>query len=207
MSFLVHEKNPINRSIQGISTGSILQKKCPCQKRKPLLEKPFIVGFHVKFRRNHFKKRAESSCPGVHKKPLLTPSHIVLLNSRPFLRSFARFLVTNITKNRWIKPSLYTRSKRHISFSKIIIFRFHSLIFRCVSPNLRWCFNFTLPKKNVGGLKKLWTKKNQSLEFPPTVDGWNPANQLRLILYPIIYSAFSTIPGGFLAGFLNHQQQ
>ncbi len=32
----------------------------------------------------------------------------------------------------------------------------------------------------------------------PTVDGWNPANQLRLVVYPIIYRV-SYIPGG--AGF------
>ena len=38
-----------------------------------------------------------------------------------------------------------------------------------------------------------------------TVDGWNAANQLRLVVYPIIYKGFSTIPGGWL-GFLNHQQ-
>ena len=33
----------------------------------------------------------------------------------------------------------------------------------------------------------------------------NPAHQLRLVGYPIIYEGFSTIPGGCL-GFLNHQQ-
>jgi len=37
-----------------------------------------------------------------------------------------------------------------------------------------------------------------------TVDGRNPANQLRLVDYPIIYEV-SYIPGGS-AGFLNHQQ-
>ena len=37
-----------------------------------------------------------------------------------------------------------------------------------------------------------------------TVDGRTPANQLRLVVYPNIYKAFY-IPGGFLAGFLNHQ--
>ena len=36
-----------------------------------------------------------------------------------------------------------------------------------------------------------------------TVDGWNPANQLRLVAYPIIYRVLY-IPGGCL-GFLNHQ--
>ena len=36
------------------------------------------------------------------------------------------------------------------------------------------------------------------------VDGKNPANQLRLIVYPIIYKVFY-IPAGCL-GFLNHQQ-
>ena len=38
-----------------------------------------------------------------------------------------------------------------------------------------------------------------------TVDGQTPANQLRLVVYPIIYRVLY-IPGGFLAGFLNHQQ-
>ena len=33
---------------------------------------------------------------------------------------------------------------------------------------------------------------------------WNPANQLRLVVYPTIYQV-SYIPGGFLAGFLKHQ--
>ena len=37
-----------------------------------------------------------------------------------------------------------------------------------------------------------------------TVDGRNPANPLRLVVYPILLPGFSTIPGGFLAGFLNH---
>ena len=38
------------------------------------------------------------------------------------------------------------------------------------------------------------------------VDGRNPANQLRLVVYPIIYRVFH-IPGVFFfAGFLNHQQ-
>ena len=36
-----------------------------------------------------------------------------------------------------------------------------------------------------------------------TVDGRNPANQLRLVAFPIIYKVLY-IPGG--AGFLNHQQ-
>ena len=39
--------------------------------------------------------------------------------------------------------------------------------------------------------------------------GWQPeirlTHQLRLVVYPIIYRVFSTIPGGCL-GFLNHQQ-
>ena len=39
-----------------------------------------------------------------------------------------------------------------------------------------------------------------------TVDGGNPANQLRLVAYPIIYRVFAPSQGGFLAGFLNHQQ-
>ena len=38
-----------------------------------------------------------------------------------------------------------------------------------------------------------------------TVDGQNPANQLRLVEYPHYLQGFSTIPGGCL-GFLNHQQ-
>ena len=38
-----------------------------------------------------------------------------------------------------------------------------------------------------------------------TVGGRNPANQLSLVVYPIIFQGFSTIPGGCLA-FLNHQQ-
>ena len=37
-----------------------------------------------------------------------------------------------------------------------------------------------------------------------TVDGRNPANQLSLVVYPIIYKVLY-IPGGCL-GFLNHQQ-
>ena len=37
-----------------------------------------------------------------------------------------------------------------------------------------------------------------------TVDGRNPADQLRLVVYPIIYKVLH-IPGGGL-GFLNHQQ-
>ena len=37
-----------------------------------------------------------------------------------------------------------------------------------------------------------------------TVDGTNPANQLRLVAYPSIYRLLY-IPGSFLAGFLNHQ--
>ena len=37
-----------------------------------------------------------------------------------------------------------------------------------------------------------------------TVHGRNPANQLRLVVYPSIYKVFC-IPGGSL-GFLNHQQ-
>ncbi len=38
------------------------------------------------------------------------------------------------------------------------------------------------------------------------VDGRNPANQLRLVVYPIISQGVSTIPCGFLVGFLIHQQ-
>ena len=37
-----------------------------------------------------------------------------------------------------------------------------------------------------------------------TVDGRNSANQLRLVVYPTIYRVLY-FPGGFLAGFLNHQ--
>ena len=36
-----------------------------------------------------------------------------------------------------------------------------------------------------------------------TVDGRNPATQLSLVVYPIIYKVLYT-PGG--AGFLNHQE-
>ncbi len=43
---------------------------------------------------------------------------------------------------------------------------------------------------------------NQSLNH--TVDGNNPANQLKLVVYPIIYKVFFYISAG--AGFLNHQQ-
>ena len=50
--------------------------------------------------------------------------------------------------------------------------------------------------------------KNQLLtrSFNGTVDGRNPANQLRLVVlsYPIIYRGF--IHPRWLAGFLNHQQ-
>ena len=38
-------------------------------------------------------------------------------------------------------------------------------------------------------------KMAQKLEKRTTVDGWNPANQLRLVVYPIIYRV-SYIPGG-----------
>ena len=34
----------------------------------------------------------------------------------------------------------------------------------------------------------------------------NPAITSWYVKYPVIYKVFSTIPGGFLAGFLNHQQ-
>ena len=37
--------------------------------------------------------------------------------------------------------------------------------------------------------------------FIPTVDGRNPANLLRLVVYPIIYRVLPR----WLAGFLNHQ--
>ena len=40
--------------------------------------------------------------------------------------------------------------------------------------------------------------------FPPTVDGRNSANQLRLVVFPIIYKGFYT--SQVVAGFLNHQQ-
>ena len=53
----------------------------------------------------------------------------------------------------------------------------------------------------------LWGSKSSSDFFRGffggTVDGWNPANQLRLVVYPIIYKVVY-IPGG--AGYLNHQQ-
>ena len=68
---MVHEKTrSFVRSIQGISTGSILQnKKVPLSEE----ETPFGETIHCwvpcEISRNHFKKRAESSCPGVHKKP------------------------------------------------------------------------------------------------------------------------------------------
>ncbi len=39
-----------------------------------------------------------------------------------------------------------------------------------------------------------------------TVDSWNPASQLRLVVYPIIYKVLAPSQVGFLAGFLNHQQ-
>ncbi len=38
-----------------------------------------------------------------------------------------------------------------------------------------------------------------------TVDGTNPENQLRLVVYPIIYEVSKTSQV-LLAGFLNHQQ-
>ena len=36
----------------------------------------------------------------------------------------------------------------------------------------------------------------QEFSGSPTVDGRNPANQLRLVVYPIIYKGFNNIPGG-----------
>ena len=41
-------------------------------------------------------------------------------------------------------------------------------------------------------------KKGHAKQQRPTVDGRNPANQLRLVGYPIILQGFSTIPGGCL---------
>ena len=37
--------------------------------------------------------------------------------------------------------------------------------------------------------------RNPLQNWPPTVDGRNPANQLRLVVYPIIYKVLY-IPGG-----------
>ena len=45
-----------------------------------------------------------------------------------------------------------------------------------------------------------WSQEWSKEETVHTVDGWNPANQLRLVVYPIIYKVL-TIPGGCL-GFL-----
>ncbi len=42
------------------------------------------------------------------------------------------------------------------------------------------------------------------MSFNDTVDGWNPANQLRLVVYPVIYRVL--YPPGGCWGFLNHQQ-
>ena len=44
----------------------------------------------------------------------------------------------------------------------------------------------------------------QEIHFA-TVDERNPANQLMLVLYPIVHRGLY-IPGGFLAGFLKHQE-
>ena len=55
------------------------------------------------------------------------------------------------------------------------------------------------------GCSITWCYKWVAGVFSPylfnTVDGRNPANQLRLVVNPII-SKVHTFPGGFLAGFL-----
>ena len=47
-----------------------------------------------------------------------------------------------------------------------------------------------------------WPRPLRAVQRWKGFDGWNPANQLRLVVYPIIYKGY--IPGG--PGFLNHQQ-
>ena len=42
---------------------------------------------------------------------------------------------------------------------------------------------------------RICSKKPPMMGPPSFVDGWNPANQLRLVVYPIIYRV-SCIPGG-----------
>ena len=71
-------------------------------------------------------------------------------------------------------------------------------------PNRWWHFGSNIFKDLTGlqifpwGRKLKNTWKSCSSNQYTTVDGWNPANQLRLVVYPII-SMVSYIPGG--AGF------
>ena len=57
-----------------------------------------------------------------------------------------------------------------------------------------------MPHKQLDSGPKVSGKGGFGDIFVPTVDGGNPANQLRLVVYPIIYREFY-IPGG--AGFLS----
>ena len=45
---------------------------------------------------------------------------------------------------------------------------------------------------------------NLGLFSGATVDGKNPANQLILVVFPMIYQGFRNIPGDWPWGFLNH---
>ena len=53
-------------------------------------------------------------------------------------------------------------------------------------------------------LRWTWSWKDWFYLRGPTVDGWNLANRVGLVVYRIIYEGLY-IPGGCL-GFLNHQQ-
>ena len=59
----------------------------------------------------------------------------------------------------------------------------------------RWWFQIFLGifTPNHWGNDPIWRAYfSDALKPPTTVDGWNPANQLRLLVYPIIYDGFYT---------------
>ena len=65
-------------------------------------------------------------------------------------------------------------------------------------------YNGSFNSRSLTNLLTIPKKSQRIARCQNTVDGRNPANQLRLVVYPIMYSSLY-IPGGCL-GFLNHQQ-
>ena len=66
--------------------------------------------------------------------------------------------------------------------------------------------NYHVTSPNKTKLLRRWYYSKKPINMKGTVDGKKSGDhQLRLVVYPIIYRDLY-IPGGFLAGILNHQQ-
>ena len=119
-------------------------------------------------------------------------------HARCLTKAFAQLLTFQLSSDTK-KTSAKCDCKGNNAFKCCIFVQYMFLIFftkkkHQLASNFESCSNlnvFTTSTQLVdGGLQGVNTRMAEEGEVNTTVDGWNPTNQLRLVVYPIVYEGF-----------------